>query len=329
LSKRSSDPILDEPVTSHMRTDFPRLREGWTVAQALAEVRNQVGEGRIIYFYVVDDQQRLLGVVPTRRLLLGDPQRKIGELMVHDVVTIPKTATVLEACEFFVMHRLLAFPVVDEQRRILGIVDVELYTEELSDLEASERSDHLFQLIGVRLAEAQQASAIASYKLRLPWLLCNIAGGIVAAFLASLFEAELKTAVALALFLPVVLAVAESVSIQSVSLALQFLQGRPPTWSELGRKLRREATTGLLLGASCALLVSLAAGAWLKNSYVISCLLGGITGGVLAAALLGVTIPNILHLLRRDPHVASGPISLALTDMATLVLYFATARLLS
>ena len=135
----------------------------------------------------------------------------------------------LDACEFFILHRLLALPVVDEHRRILGIVDVELYTSELIDLDSPERSDDLFQLIGVHLAEARQLSPLAAFRSRFPWLLATVAGGILAAFLAGLFRAELEKAVALALFIPVVLALSESVSIQSVSLALQVLHGRQPT----------------------------------------------------------------------------------------------------
>src|SRR5690606_8487581 len=131
--------------------------------------------------------------------------------------------------EFFLLHRLLAFPVVDVEGRLLGIVDVALYTDELADLDRREGNDELFQLIGVHFTESQQSSPVAAFKNRFPWLLANIGGGILAAFLSGVFEAELQKVVALALFIPVVLALAESVSIQSVSLALQALRGKKPT----------------------------------------------------------------------------------------------------
>ena len=86
---------------------------------------------RVTYFYVVDDDGRLQGVVPVRRLLLSPLDKRVAEIMVKEVIAIPKTATVLDACDFFILHRLLAFPVVDKDRRILGVVDVELYTNEL------------------------------------------------------------------------------------------------------------------------------------------------------------------------------------------------------
>jgi magnesium transporter len=271
---------LQDSVTQHMRIDFTRIRIDQTVGEALTSLRERQGEGRIIYFYVVDSQGHLKGVVPTRRLLLNPPEKPIVEIMIERLITIPATATVLDACEFFTLHRLLAFPVVNEQGCILGTVDVELY----------------------------------------------IAGGIVAAFLAGVFEAELQKAVALALFIPVVLALAESVSIQSVSLALQTLHGRKPTWSVLFPKISRELMTGVLLGTACGVLVGAVALVWLRHGAVVVCLLGGIAGGVAGAAVVGLTMPYLLRILRHDPQVAAGPIALAASDMLTLLLYFNFAR---
>jgi magnesium transporter len=317
---------LDELITRHMRRDFSRLHVNQTVAEALEAIRRQAPEGRVIYFYVLDDEGHVHGVVPTRRLLLSPLARKIADLMVRDVITINSRATVLEACEFFTLHRLLAFPVVDDQRHMLGVVDVELYTTELTDIDRSERNDYLFQLIGVHLTETQQSSPLLAFRRRFPWLLCNIAGGILAALLSGLFEAELQQMLALALFIPVVLSLAESVSIQSVSLALRLLQGRRPTWPTILGKLRSEVLVGVLLGGASAVVVALLAFAWLGQSVIFFSLLGGIAGGVGAAALFGVALPNLLHRLELDPQVAAGPIALAVADMLTLLIYLNLAR---
>ena len=159
----SSDELLD-PVSRHMRKDFVQLGANQTVGQALESIRAQQPEGRIIYFYITEQDGRLIGVVPTRRLLLNAPDRPLMEIMVPRVVTIPHTASVLDACEFFVLHKLLAFPVVDGAHRMIGLVDVDLYTKELSDLDRRDDSENLFQLIGVHLSEAQQASPIVSFR---------------------------------------------------------------------------------------------------------------------------------------------------------------------
>jgi magnesium transporter len=320
-------PILNDLVTAHMRTDPTRLRLGQTVAEALDHIRKHPPAGRVVYFYVVDGDDRLTGVVPTRRMLLSDPDTPIADLMVRPVVAIPHTATVLEACEFFTFHKLLAFPVVDDDRRVVGMVDVDLYTEELSDLERREGNDDLFQLIGVHLTEAEQKNVRAQFRRRFPWLLCNVGGGLLAAFLSDIYQ-DVATLVVVTPFIPVVLALAESVSIQSVSLAIQTLHGVRPTWGVLGRRLGREVVVGLLLGAGCGLVVGGIGLVWMGNFAVGLSLFGAIAGSVTGAAAVGMSMPILLRMFRRDPSVASGPIALATADMITLLIYFNLARVL-
>ncbi len=316
---------LSDLVSHHMRTDLARVRIDQTVGEALSAIRQSPPPARIVYFYVVDDDDRLRGVIPARALLLSPPEARISEIMLRNVVAVPAEATVLDACEFFVLHRFLAFPVVDRQRRLIGAIDVELYTDELRDLGGG-LSDDLFQLVGVHLAWARQRNPFTAFRSRFPWLICNITGGVVAAFLCGLFQAELERAVALALFIPVVLALAESVSIQSISLTLQLLHGKSPTWLSIGQCVRREFSVGLLIGGASGLTVGLIALAWLRQWPLAICVLGGIAAGVLSAAILGGTIPTILRRLKLDPQVAAGPVVLALTDVITLVCYFNLAR---
>src|SRR5262245_5851294 len=92
---------LNEPVSAHVRSDFTTLYPDWTVGAALDHMRKFPPPGRIIYFYVVDEQTHLHGVVPTRRLLLSPPESRVRDVMIGSVISIPADATVLEACEFF------------------------------------------------------------------------------------------------------------------------------------------------------------------------------------------------------------------------------------
>jgi magnesium transporter len=321
-----TDEHLLESVERHMRRDFSVLAADQTVGEALAAMRAQPPAERIIYFYVVDSQRRLQGVVPTRRLLFSPLERSIADVMIRDVIVIPSRATLMDACEFFTLHRLLAFPVVDDDRRIVGVIDVELYTDEMIEYGVARDVDNLFQLIGVHATGSAHFRPIEGFKSRFPWLLCNISAGIAAAFLSGLFEAELQRTVALALFIPVVLALAESVSIQSVSLALQVMAGKPLTFRSLLDSLSKEARTGLLLGGGCGLLVAMVALLWLQRPAVAGCILGGVVGGVISAAVAGAAVPQILRLIQRNPNLAAGPIALAVADMATLLIYFNLAR---
>jgi len=326
MSTALSTTVLNEPVTKHMHQEFTRVGLGQTVGESLDWLRRHPPRGRIVYFYVVDDEGRLHGVVPTRRLILSSPDKPLAEIMVQQVVALPPEATVLEACEFFIQHRLLALPVVDNDRRLLGVVDMELYTDELGHLGDASNRDDLFQLIGVHVAKAQQESPLTAFRHRLPWLGCNIAAGILAALLSRLFEDELNRTVALAFFIPVVLNLAESVSSQSVSLTLQSLHGKPPTWRSLVTKLRSELATGALLGLMSGTIIGLVGLAWLGEIRVALSLIGGIAGGVTLAAILGITLPILLRLLRLEPRVAAGPVALAGADVVTILIYFNLAR---
>ena len=182
------DSILQHPVTAHMRTDPTRLARGQTVAAALDSVRTNPPGGRVVYFYVVDEQGKLVGVVPTRRLLLSAPHTPVDDIMVRSVVALPHTATVLDACEFFTLHKLLAFPVVDAERRLIGLVDVELYTGELEDIERRADNEDVFQLVGVHLTGAEQKKVGTAVRRRFPWLLCNVAGGLLAGLLTDVYQ---------------------------------------------------------------------------------------------------------------------------------------------
>jgi magnesium transporter len=315
---------LSDLVVRHMRTDPARLSVDHTVGEALAAIRQSPPPARIVYFYVVDNEGRLRGVIPTRTLLLSSPEARLADLMIRNVIAIAEDATVLDACEFFVLHRFLAFPVIDSQRRLIGAIDVELYTDELRDL-GGELSDDLFQLIGVHLRRVRR-HPLSEFRSRFPWLVCNITGGVMAALLSGYFREEIERALALALFIPVVLALAESVSIQSISLALQMLHGKPPSWRFIFEKLHSELWVGLLLGGASGLIVGIVALSWLHEWRLAACVLGGITGGVVVAALMGVSLPAVFRRLKLDPRVAAGPMVLALTDIITLLCYFNLAR---
>ena len=211
---------LNQPILPHARRDFAQLRQDFTVQQALEAIRVQgVGE-KLVYFYVVDDRQSLVGVLPTRRLLTSPLEQRLAQIMITRVLAIPHTATILEACELFVLHRFLAFPVVDEQRRILGIVDVNLFTQEVLDIGEREQTDEVF-----------------------------------------------------------------------------------------------EALVGLIVGAW--------RGEWLAASVIGA----SVALSLIAACLFGLSVPALLHTLRLDPKIAAGPVTLALTDIFTLLCYFGLAAL--
>lgn len=321
---------LDEPIVSVARNDFATLRENLRVEEALAVIRGQgetLGE-KIAYFYVVDRDERLVGVLPTRRLLTSAPDAELRDVMVRKVLSLRASATILEGCEAFVMHKLLAFPVVDEEKRIVGVVDVSLLAEEALDLAEREETDALFESIGFRISQVRDASFVGAFRYRFPWLMATIASGTICAMLAGFFEATLAESLILAFFLTLVLGLGESVSMQSAAVTIQTLRAVRPTVGLYARAFLREAGTALLLGAACGLIVGLIAWLW-RGTGIEGLAIGlSIFLSLCMACFLGLTVPTILHALKLDPKVAAGPLTLAITDVCTLLFYFGVATLL-
>ena len=318
---RSGPQHLDQPVTDFIRQDFARLGESMTAGEALATLRREgIGE-KIVYFYVLDDAQRLVGVLPTRRLLTAASDERIGELMIKRVIAIPRSATLLEACEFFVLHKFLAFPVVDEARRVLGLIDVAVFTEEVFDIAAREQHEDVFETIGFHISQVRDAGPLRVFRYRFPWLLATIVSGTGCALLASAYELTLAQSLVLAFFLTLVLGLGESVSMQSMTVTIQALRSSRPTLRWYLRTLRREIIAAVLLGGSCGLLVGTIAWLWLGERLAALVIGTSILSSLTAASLLGLSVPSILHALRLDPKIAAGPLTLALTDLLTLFFY--------
>jgi magnesium transporter len=319
---------LLQPVATVARKDAATLPADATIQQALDAIRQRgIGE-KIVYFYVVDSQNRLAGVLPTRRLLTAALEQRVSDVMIERVVAIPQAATVLEACEAFVLHKFLAFPVVDEQRRIVGVVDVGLLTEEAFDIAEKEVTDELFERIGFHVAEVRDASPVRAFRFRFPWLLATIGSGTVCALLASAYELTLAKSLVLTFFLTLVLGLAESVSVQSMAVTIQALRATQPTLRWYLRAFRREAGTAIMLGGACGVVVGLIVWLWRGAGLAGFAIGASILLALCAACFFGLSVPALLHALKLDPKIAAGPVTLAFTDIFTLLFYFSLAALL-
>lgn len=304
------------------------LREDATVRQALDYIRSHgVGE-QIVYFYVVDQEARLVGVIPTRRLLTAPLEQNLTAVMIRRLVTIPQSATLLEAHKLLAHHKYLALPVVDQERHVVGVVDVSMFTNEGINVTERERMKEVFEAIGYRVSQVQNASPFRAFRFRFPWLVANIGSGVVCAMLASAYEVTLAKSLVLAFFLTLVLGLGESVSMQSMTVTIHALRSRRPTLRWYAQAFRREVGSALLLGAACGFTVGLIVWAWQGTGMVAVVIGGGILLSLGAACLLGLSVPALLHALRLDPKVAAGPVTLAITDIGTILLYFGMAAAL-
>ena len=321
-------------VVDYARKDFSALNKNLSVDEALRKIRLEgVGE-RIVYFYVVDDEQKLVGVLPTRRLLVGKAEQKLEEIMVKRVAALPATSTVYDALEFFATYKFFAFPVVDAERKILGIVDVNLFTDELLEdkdeggQEEPQSYDAIFETIGFRINELKNASVLKAWRIRFPWLLITVASGTTAALLAGLFHQTLEHSLVIAFFLALVLGLGESVSIQSMTVAVQMLHTTQPSLKWYMKNLYREAKTSVLLGLGCGLIVSSIVLLWKQELFATVVIGSSIVLVEITAAFWGLSVPALLHKTKLDPKISAGPITLALTDICTILFYFGLAKMI-
>ena len=224
---------------------------------------------------------------------------------------------------------------VDEQRRVVGVIDANLFAEEI--LEAGESEDRcrsttpvgpeFFEALGFRIEQIRGVSPWRVFRFRFPWLLVTVTGGTLSAILARFFEATLARSLVLAFFLTMVLALNESVSMQSMSVTIHALRSVSVTRRWLAASFRREVSTALLLGLACGIVVSAIVWLW-RNDFGGAFVIGGsIALSLVTASALGLGVPSFLHRFKLDLKIAAGPVTLALADFVALVIYFTCAWL--
>jgi magnesium transporter len=307
---------LDRPVSELAHVDYMQLFDWETVGQSLERIRGEHLGERIVYFYAIGQGDRLVGVVPARRMIVSSEHTLIRDILISPVISVHEHATLREAFETMAGRKLLAVPLVDAQNRINGVIDVRNYSEEALDFERREAAERMFQILGFHIETAQRGIWPA-FRSRFPWMLCNIASGLAAAAITGAYSGVLRNTVALAFFFSVVLGIAESVSMQSVSIGLQSLDRPGGVW--------REIRMGPILGLAAGILVGLVGWTAIGLPLIGEILAGSILFGATVGACLGLVLPRLVHRWKLDPKIASGPAVLALTDVFTLTAYLALA----
>lgn len=211
-----------------------------TVEEALEELRARQIRHQTQYIYAIHENGQLEGVLSTRSLLFANKNEKIANLLSSQVIAAYEDEKVESVLRVLVQHHLLALPIIDTSRRLIGIFEIIPYSQSQELAFSPSNSHDIFQLIGLSLEQNKFESPIASFKHRLPWLFCNIFAGLICAFIASFFHLVLDIFVALSLFIPLVLTLSESVSMQSTTLSLQFLHIKEIPWKRIIKQVRTE-----------------------------------------------------------------------------------------
>lgn len=315
--------LLSREVSQFVSETRTLLQLKDTVREALTKLRQEKISDKIIYFYVIDENHHLKGIVPTRKLLLASPESQIGQIMQHSIVSLQANQTLKQALEIFETHRLLALPVINQEGVFIGTIDIELYIEGSVDVADARHRREVFQLLGLTIEE--KVSVLRGYFLRMPWLFCNMIGGFACAIISQIHSVVIAKFLVLAMFIPLVLTLSESVSMQSMTQSFQFLRKSRLSLRFIFLKILREWKTVALLSATSGLFVGAISLFW-GDGILASLTIGiGIFVSVILSASFGILIPIFLHAFRLDPKVAAGPVVLMFADVLTTLFYLTLA----
>lgn len=317
---------MSQTVLQLCHRDFPVLHVEDTIESALAKFRREGLPHKVIYLYVVDDYKRLLGIVPTRLLLTTELQRRIGEIMLRKVHALDQHTTVEQARLDFARLKFLAFPVIDEQHRIVGVVDIEKFAVDLGEVHERTGFDDIYELLGLEAIVSKTPWQLLL--MRAPWLGATLVAGIGAAMITGAFELTLQRTMVLAFFLALVLGFNEAVAMQSATLSVQWFHRYAPEWKNYLLALGKEIKTASGLAGACGAVIAVVAFAWKGNAAAAGAIGISLFFSVIMSCIWGLTAPFMIRRLQADPRLAAAPIALALTDVSTLVIYFGVARLL-
>ncbi len=303
-----------------MTTRYLSVPDVVTVERALQIIRGGGRADTPSYIYIVDANGRLAGVAPLRSLLMARPQDPVHSIMVRNVTRLKTSSPLEDIAAMFQQYHFVSLPVVDDPGRLVGIVTLTAMKE------ARQRGQEqvLHGITGVDPRERLKQTLVAARD-RIPWITVTILGGLGCAFIAGIFQHTLEAIVVLGVFMPIVLALGESIGAQTTSVVLSTFAEGAGAPGELRAFLVKECLVGVLAAAYSGLVVAASSLLWHGNPRLGLLIGGAVLVSVAWAAFLAVVIPGLMKRFRVNPAIASGPLVLALADFSTLLVYFGGA----
>jgi magnesium transporter len=311
-----------------MITEFLSFDESSSVDHVVSDLRQnseEYAEYNVQYIYVSNADNRLVGVLRLRDLLLAPPKRTISKLMIENPTSVPDSTSLEDLQHIFDSRPLFGLPVVDANVTLVGVV-------RRSDIE--EASEEQAGRTFLRFAGILGGEELRSLPLktrcagRLSWLSINIVLNVIAASVISMYEETLSAVIALAVFLPMVSDMSGCSGNQAVAVSTRELVLGVIKPSDFAHVFRKEFMLGLVNGTALGLLLAIVAYVW-KGTPALGLVVGGaLAANTLIAVCLGALIPMVLKGFRMDPALASGPILTTLTDMCGFFLVLSFAQLM-
>lgn len=310
-----------------MISEFLAYKASHTIQDVLDDLqtnRKEYVDYHVLYFYVVDQDERLVGVLRMHDLLFLSRSTTLANLMIPSPLTIAHKAPLRELEDFFDEHHLFGVPVVDDDQRMVGVI----LSRDVEEALRKRKIKAFLRISGIIGGEEFRTMPLLTRSgRRLAWLSMNIVLNIIAASVIAMHQETLAAAITLAIFLPMVSDMSGCSGNQAVAVSMRELSLGLVRPGELIWVLAKEAKIGIINGLVLGLLLGMVAFAWKGNLW-----LGLVVGGALAAntvvsVTLGGMLPLVLKRLKMDPALVSSPLLTTVTDMCGFffVLSFAAA----
>jgi magnesium transporter len=316
-------------VAAHMLPDVFSIPDSITAAEAEALIRTQSAQvrGRAragALIYVTDDERRLIGFLEFQDLVLAQPDQTVGELTSEDPVWVRPLIDAEQAAQSLVDYELVALPVVDDQRRLLGV----LTADGAADILEAEATRDAERQGGSEPLEVPylRASPFRLWRKRIVWLLVLFVAEAYTGTVLRAFEDELEAVVALAFFIPLLIGTGGNTGTQITTTLVRAMGTGQVRLRDLPRILAKEVSTGFLIAATMALAAVIRAwtlGVGPEVTVTVSLTVAAI---VLWASFVASVLPPLLKKLRVDPAVVSGPMIATIVDGTGLIIYFLIAH---
>lgn len=308
-----------------MVTEFLQFPDHWSVEQLIQDLEAHAAEYRdyqIQYAYVCDAEEKLLGVLRLRDLLLGDRRRRLHDIMIPDPESVKVDASLEDLHGFFQQHHFLGVPVTDFEDRLVGV----LQRRDVDQAWIEQQDRSFLRRQGIVSGEEIRALPLWERSTgRLMWLSLNIVLNLLAATIISHFESTLAAAIALTAFLPIISDMSGCSGNQAVAVSIRELMLGVVKPRDVGRVWLKEISVGLINGVAVGLLLGVIAWIW-KGSWVLGAVIGvALALNTMVAVSIGGVVPLFLRRLGKDPAVASGPLLTTVTDMCGFFLVLSLA----
>jgi magnesium transporter len=308
-----------------MAKELIRVNENWGVATCIREMRKQAKDlDEIYYIYVVSDENVLLGILSLKALLLASASTRIKDIYDAEVRSVQTDTDSEEVAQIMEKYDLIVLPVIDSIGRLMGRITIDDVVDVIRD--EAER-DYLLASGITTDVETTDSPARLS-RARLPWLIIGLLGGIVVAAVIGRFEEDIKINPEMAFFIPLIAAMAGNVGIQSSAIIVQGIASNSLGLESTYRKLGKELIVALMNGIILSGILFLYNFFFSDNLALTFTVSSSLFVVIIFAALFGTLIPLLLHRLKIDPALATGPFITTMNDIMGLFIYFLMGRIL-